>query len=129
MAKQWNLNLSKRERQIMDVIYRLGEATAAEVRHEIPKPPTYSAVRAALRVLEEKGHLKHEYQGPRYVFKPTVKRERARRAVLHDVMRNFFDGSVEEVVIALLDISRSDLSDEERDRLLELIHKAQREGR
>ena len=129
MNKHWNLNLSRRERQIMDVIYRLGEASAAEVRESIPNPPSYSAVRAALRVLEEKGHIKHQYQGPRYVFKPTVNREKARRAVLRQVMQNFFDGSAAQVVNALLDISPTALSEEERDHLMKLIEKAKQEGR
>src|SRR6476646_9316402 len=85
--------LSRRERQIMDVIYRRGRATAAEVLQDIPEPPSYSAVRALLRLLEEKGHVRHEQDGPRYVFLPTVNRERARKSALRHVVRIFFNGS------------------------------------
>src|SRR5438128_478613 len=97
------VQLSRRERQIMDVIYRRGRATAAEVLEELPDPPSYSAVRALLRLLEEKGHVKHEQDGPRYVFTPTVTRERARRSALKHVVRTFFDGSATDAVAALLD--------------------------
>ncbi len=85
--------LSRRERQIMDVIYRRGRATAAEVLDDIPDPPGYSAVRAMLRLLEEKGHVRHEQDGPRYVFLPIVNRDRARKSALKHVVRTFFDGS------------------------------------
>ncbi len=129
MAKSWNLNLSRRERQTMDVIYRLGEATAREIRANLPSPPSYSTVRTLLKVLGEKGHVKHRYRGPRYVYKPKVSREKARQAVLDQVVQNFFDGSAAQVVNALLDISGAQLSDEERERLVELIDKAKREGR
>src|SRR3954466_11091420 len=88
--------LSRRERQIMEVIYRRGQATAAEVMEEMPDPPSYSAVRAMLRVLEEKGHLRHDQQGPRYVFLPTVPRDKARRSALKQLVRTFFDGSAEQ---------------------------------
>jgi predicted transcriptional regulator len=121
--------LSRRERQIMDIIYKRGQATAAEVLAEIPDPPSYSAVRALLRVLEEKGHLRHEQQGPRYVFLPTVARERARRSALKRVVHTFFDGSTEEAVAALLDMSPTKLSREELDRLARLIEDARKEGR
>jgi predicted transcriptional regulator len=121
--------LSRRERQIMDIIYKRGQATAAEVLAEIPDPPSYSAVRALLRVLEEKGHLRHERQGPRYVFLPTVARERARRSALKRVVHTFFDGSTEEAVAALLDMSPTKLSREELDRLARLIEDARKEGR
>ncbi|HEY9230230.1 MAG TPA: BlaI/MecI/CopY family transcriptional regulator, partial [Gemmatimonadaceae bacterium] len=95
--------LSRRERQIMDVIYRRGRATAAEVLQDIPDPPSYSAVRALLRLLEEKGHVHHEQDGPRYVYAPTVNRDRARRSALKHVVRTFFDGSATDAVAALLD--------------------------
>ena len=117
-------DLSRRERQIMDAIYQRGEATAAEVAEAIPDPPSYSAVRALLRILEEKGYLRHEQQGLRYVFMPTVKRERARRSALKSVVRTFFDGSVEQTVAALLGQQR--LSPEELDRLAELIEHARK---
>jgi predicted transcriptional regulator len=121
--------LSRRERQIMDVIYRLGRATAAEVRAQLPDPPGYSAVRALLRVLEEKGHLRHEADGPRYVFLPTISRERARRSALRQLLATFYDDSPEQVVATLLDVSAARLTDAEFDRLAELIDEARREGR
>lgn len=113
----------------MDVIYRLGRGTAAEVLPELPDPPSYSAVRAMLRVLEEKGHLRHEEQGARYVFLPTVPREKARRSALKQLVHTFFDGSTEQAVAALLDLSASKLSDEELNRLSQLIAQARKEER
>jgi len=121
--------LSRRERQIMDVIYQRGQATAAEVMQGMPDAPGYSAVRAMLRVLEGKGHLRHESQGPRYVFLPTVPREKARRSSLQQLMQTFFEGSVEQTVAALLDLSASRLTHEELDRLSALIDRARKEGR
>lgn len=131
MAKSRNLygELSRRERQIMDVVYRLGRANAAEVRENLPDPPGYSAVRAMLRVLEEKGHLVHEQEGPRYVFRPTVSVEAARESAVRRLMRTFFDNSVEEAVATLLDVSSSKLSEEELDRLVRRIREARKEGR
>lgn len=129
MTGQDRAPLSRRERQIMDVIYRLGRATAAEVRERLPDPPGYSAVRALLRVLEEKGHLRHEQDGPRYVFLPTVSRERARRSALRQLLATFYDDSPEQVVATLLDVSAARLTDAEFDRLAELIDEARREGR
>ncbi len=121
--------LSRRERQIMDVIYRLGSATAQEVRDNLPDPPSYSAVRALLRVLEDKGHAVHRAAGPRYVYLPTVPREEARETALRQIVRTFFDGSPPEAVAALLDLSSDDLSDDELDRLQTLIDRARKEGR
>jgi predicted transcriptional regulator len=121
--------LSRRERQIMDVVYRRGQATAAEVVEDLPDPPSYSAVRAMLRVLDEKGHLRHEQQGPRYVFLPTVPREQARRSALQQLVHTFFDGSTEQAVAALLDQSDRTLSDAELARLARLIAQARKEGR
>ncbi len=121
--------LSRRERQIMDAIYRRGQATSAEVLEDLPDPPSYSAVRAMLRVLEEKGHLQHVQQGPRYVFLPTVPRDQARRSALQQLVRTFFDGSAEQTVAALLDLSDRKLSDAELDRLSQLIDRARKEGR
>lgn len=129
MAKRSHTNLSRRERQIMDVIYKLGQATAAEVMEGIPSPPGYSAVRAMLRLLEEKGYLKHQQDGPRYVYLPTLSREKARQSALKQMLQTFFDDSAEEAVAALLDMSRSKLSDEELDRLSQLIEEARKEGR
>jgi predicted transcriptional regulator len=121
--------LSRRERQIMDVIYRRAQATAAEVLEDLPDPPSYSAVRAMLRVLEEKGHLRHEQQGPRYVFLPTVPRDQARRSALQQLVHTFFDGSTEQAMAALLDQSDRSLSDAELARLARLIAQARKEGR
>ena len=116
--------LSRRERQIMDVVYRRGEVTAAEVQEELPDPPGYSAVRAMLRVLEEKGHLDHRQEGPRYVYSPTTPREEARASALRRVLTTFFDDSAEKAVAALLDSSVTQLSNEELDRLQRLIVEA-----
>ena len=122
-------NLSRRERQIMDIIYELKEATAAQVHERLPNPPSYSAVRALLKVLENKGHLSHTQDGPRYVFSPTVSRETARQSALRHLQKTFFNGSTEEVMAALLDISEDDLSEADYRRLKALIEKARREGR
>jgi len=111
----------------MDVIYARGQATAADVAAALPDPPSYSAVRALLRILEEKGHLKHEVDGPRYVFLPVVPRDRARRSAMKNLVRTFFDGSAAQAAAALIDQSK--LSDEEFDRLTALIEKARQEGR
>ena len=121
--------LSRRERQIMEIIYREGEATAAEVLDELPDAPSYSAVRALLRILEDKGHLRHRQDGPRYVFSPTVPRERARVSALKQMLQTFFDDSTEQAVAALLDMSSSGLSDEELNRLSQMIEQARKEGR
>jgi len=120
--------LSRRERQIMDVIYRRGRATAAEVLDDLPDPPSYSAVRAMLRLLEEKGHVRHEQDGPRYVFLPIVARDRARQSALSHVVRTFFDGSATEAVAALLN-DGAKLSNDDLDRLAAMIDKAREEGR
>jgi predicted transcriptional regulator len=122
-------NLSRRERQIMDVIYELQEATVSQVLERLPRPPSYSAVRALLRVLEQKGHLAHRQDGPRYIYAPTWPKERARRSALKDLLQTFFDGSTEEAVAALLDISEDNLSEEDYRRLLELVRRARKEGR
>jgi len=122
-------NLSRRERQIMEVLYRRGQASAGEVLAGIPDPPSYSAVRAMLRVLENKGHARHVADGTRYVYQPTLPRERAGGPALASVIETFFGGSAEKAVAALLDLSRADLSDEELDRLSLLIENARMEGR
>jgi predicted transcriptional regulator len=128
MPKKSYLNLSNRERQIMDILYRLGQATAAEVQSLLPDPPSYSAVRATLRILEDKGHVQHQHDGPRYVFRPAVAREKAKRSAVRHLVRTFFDGSAEQAVATLLDESSSKLSSEEVDRLTELIVKARSKG-
>jgi BlaI family transcriptional regulator, penicillinase repressor len=120
-------HLSRRERQIMDVIYARGQATAAEVTAALPDPPSYSAVRALLRILEQKGHLRHQQDGPRYVFLPTVSRDRARRSALRNLVKTFFDGSTAQAAAALID--QGQLSAAEFDRLAEAIDKARRENR
>jgi len=120
---------SRRERQIMDVIYQRGKATAAEVMENMPNPPSYSAVRAMLRLLEDKGVVKHEQDGPRYVFFPTVSRDKARQSAMRQLLRTFFDDSAEQAVAALLNMSRSNLSDSELERLSHLIEEARKEGR
>ena len=129
MPESNKTTMSRRERQIMDVIYRLGRASAADVRDQLPDPPSYSAVRALLRVLEEKGHLRHEQDGPRYVFLPTVARDRARRSALRQLLNTFFDDSPEEAVAALLDLSGPRLTGAELERLAARIDQAKREGR
>jgi len=121
-------NLSRRERQIVDILYTLGRATAAEVRERLPNRPSYSAVRAMLRVLEEKGHVRHEEESLRYVFRPTLPREKAKRSALKHMLATFFDGSAEQAVAALLDGSAAKLSREELNRLSKLIEKAKKEG-
>ena len=122
-------NLSRRERQIMDIVYELDEATVAQVLEHIPDPPSYSSIRALLKVLEEKGHLRHRQEGPRYIYSPTLARETARENALKHIMKTFFDNSTEEVVAALLDIADVELSEQEYKRLSDLIKKAQKEGR
>ena len=122
-------NLGRRERQIMDVIYQLGEGTVTEVLKQLPDPPSYSAVRAMLKILEDKGHLRHKQQGPRYVFLPKVSREKAKRSAVKHLLQTFFDGSAESAVATLLDVSRSDLSNADLDRLNNLISQAKKEGR
>ncbi len=129
MAKKSPLHLSRRERQIMDSIYRRGRATVGDVLADLPDPPSYSAVRALLRVLETKGHLTHEEQGRRYVFLPTLSRRKVRRSALKELVRTFFGDSTEEAVAALLDLSGSRLSEAELDRLAKRIEQARREGR
>lgn len=129
MSKKEPSTLSRRERQIMDIIYSRGQASASEVMENLSDPPGYSAVRALLRVLEEKGHLRHKQDGQRYVFSPTVERERAKRSALRRVLQTFFDDSAEDAVAALLDISQKSLSDDELKRMENLIKQARREGR
>jgi predicted transcriptional regulator len=122
-------DLSRRERQIMDIAYKRGRATVAEVLEDLPDPPSYSAVRALLRVLEEKGHLTHEQDGPRYIYLPTLPESEARQTAMKRLLRTFFDDSAERAVAAFLDMSASDLSQEELERIAELIEQARKEGR
>lgn len=129
MADSLANRLSRRERQIMDVLYQLGEATAAEVQERLPEPPSYSAVRAMLRILEDKGHIRHHEDGPRYVFAPVVARDTAQRSAVRHLLRTFFDGSVEDAMAALLDGAERKLSRDEIDRMAQLIEQRKREGR
>jgi len=121
--------LSRRERQIMDIIYELNEATVSQVLDRIPNPPSYSTIRALLRVLEDKGHLIHKHEWPRYIYRPTVPREKARQNALKHLRKTFFNNSTEEVFAALLDLSEKDLSEKDYRRLTEMIKKARKEGR
>ncbi|MCX5683706.1 MAG: BlaI/MecI/CopY family transcriptional regulator [Planctomycetota bacterium] len=121
--------LSRRERQIMDAVYRRGQASAAEVLKDLPDPPSYSAVRALLRILEEKGHLRHTKDGPRYVFLPVRPRDDAARTALKGVLKTFFDGSPEKAVAALLDAADAELTPEALKNLNRLIEQARKEGR
>jgi BlaI family penicillinase repressor len=125
MRKDAPLNVSRRERQIMDILFQRGSAIASEVHEALPDPPSYSAVRAALSVLEKKGHIRHELRGLRYVWKPRVPRENARRTALRHLVKTFFDGSVEQTVAALLDEASVKLEQHELDRLREMIGKAE----
>ena len=129
MNQSAHKDLSRRERQIMDIIYRKDSATAAEVMDGLSDPPSYSAVRALLRILEEKGHLAHKKVGPRYVYKPTVSVDRAKKTAMQHVLSTFFEGSVSQAVAALLDMKHRDLNEEELKRLEKMISQAKREGR
>jgi len=121
-------SFSRRERQIMDVIYRKGHATASEVMDEILDPPGYSTVRTLLGVLEKKGHLTHERRGYHYVYTPTLAVDKVSTSMLEHVMHTFFEGSAERVVSALLDISESDLTNSEYDKILEIVKDAKKDG-
>lgn len=122
-------SLSRRERQIMDIVYELKEVSAVQVLERLPSPPSYSAVRALLRVLEQKGHLVHRQDGPRYLYTARLHKDKARKSALSHLMTTFFDGSTESVVAALLDLSEDNLSEDDYRRLTELIEKARQEGR
>jgi predicted transcriptional regulator len=128
MTNSAHRDLSRRERQILDILYQHGRATAAEVQAALPEPPSYSAVRALLRILEEKGHVRHEQDGPRYVYLPTIGRDNAKRSALRHMLRTFFDGSAEQAISALLDDSSTRLSPAELDRLARLIADARKTG-
>ena len=128
MDRRPHNDLSRRERQIIDILYARGQATAAEVQNALPDPPSYSAVRAMLRILEDKGHVRHEQDGPRYVYLPTVARDNAKRSALRHMLKTFFDGSAEQAISALLDESSQKLSDAELDRLARLIDQARSAG-
>lgn len=121
--------LSRRERQILDVIYRLGNASAADIREELPNPPTYTAVRTLLGILQEKGHVKFQSDGTRYIYEPVVPREEMAKSVMDGVLQTFFGGSIERVVSTLIDSEESNVTPEQLDRLAEIIAEARKEGR
>jgi predicted transcriptional regulator len=129
MARVFGKDLSRRERQIMDVIYQRGQATAGEVLEGLPDPPSYSAVRALLRVLETKGHVRHKQDGNRYVYLPIQARSRAAQSALAQVVQTFFGGSVEQTVATLLSDADTRLSEDELSRLADLIEQAKEGGR
>lgn len=118
---------SRRERQIMDVIYRKGRATVQEVLDALEDPPSYSSIRATMRLLEEKGRLRHIADGPRYIYLPTQPRDKARKSALKHLLTTFFDDSVETAVAALLDVKARQLSDNDLDRLKRLIEEARQQ--
>jgi len=126
---QTKTTLSRREREVMDVLYRHGQATVAEVMEAMPHPPTYSAVRSTLRILEEKGHVVHREDGPRYVYVPAVARDKARKAAIDHLVDTFFKGSAEEALVALLKRSDLEMSEQQVERLAHTIRRAREEGR
>jgi predicted transcriptional regulator len=121
--------LSRRERQIMDAVYRLGKASAAEIREALPNPPTLTAVRTLITILQEKGHLRFERDGAKYIYEPVVPKDEMARNVIDGVVRNFFGGSIERVVATLVDSHDADLTDEQYERLKTIIDDARRQGR
>jgi BlaI family transcriptional regulator, penicillinase repressor len=129
VPKTTQVTLSRRERQILDVLYRLERASAAEVREALDDAPSYSAVRTLLGVLEEKGHIRHEADGLKYVYMPTIPREKARRSVIRHMMDTYFGGSPEQAVAALLDVSSGQLNREDLNRMAAMIEKAKKEGK
>jgi predicted transcriptional regulator len=125
----WDQKLSRRERQVIEILFSTGESTASEINRLLPDPPSYSAVRALLRVMEEKGVLNHKNDGPRYVYKPTIAPAKARQSILKQVLDNLFHGSREQLVAALLDPGADRISHEELDRLAAKIEEARKSGR
>ena len=123
------LRLGRRERQIMEVVYRLGQASVAQVLEALADPPSYSSVRTMLRLLEEKGHLRHKEEGRRFVYTPVVTPGKASRSALANMLATFFEGSVEKAVSSLIQLERGRLSADELDRLAALIEEARKEGR
>ncbi len=129
MGPELTAGLSRRERQIMDVLYAMGQATVGDVLERIPDPPSYSAVRATMRVLEEKGHVVHHQDGPRYLYKPAVAQDSARSAALRHLVRTFFGGSAEAAAAALLGMSESRVNPADLERLASRVETARDEGR
>jgi predicted transcriptional regulator len=120
--------LSRRERQMMDILYQLGRATAGEIHERLADPPSYSAVRAKLRVLEEKGHIRHEVQAARYIYVPVIARDRAKESALRHLLTTFFDNSAEQAMTALIELRPGEFSREKLDHLAALIAQAKKEG-
>ena len=129
MNKTIVISLSRRESQIMEILHRLGRATAAEVQEELPDPPGYSSVRKLLEILETKGYVQHEQEGPRYVYSPGILKADARRSALEQVVRTFFGGSVEETAVALLGMSSKKITPEVLERLSKMAERSKREGK
>jgi BlaI family penicillinase repressor len=121
--------LSRRERQILEILIEQGKASASEVRAAMPDAPSYSAVRTLLRVLEDKGHVRHKAEGLRYIYLPTVGREKAKRTAVKHLLKTYFNGSPEQIVAALLDVSSTQLTGDELDRMAQMIEKARQEGK
>jgi predicted transcriptional regulator len=128
MRRALHTALSRRERQIMDILFRRGRAAAADVMHDLPGEPSYSTVRTQLRVLEQKGHVRHEQDGVRYVYTPVVARHAARKSALRHVIETFFDGSPEKAVTALLGGEAAKLTGEQLDRIADLIARSRKDG-
>ena len=129
MADLSHLHLGRRERQIMEIVYQRGQATVAQVLEAIPDPPSYSSVRTMLRLLEDKGYLRHTEEGRKFVYLPVVAPQKARRSALRNILTTFFDGSVAKAVASLIESERGRLSVEDLDRLADLIDQARTEGR
>jgi predicted transcriptional regulator len=123
------LDVGRRERQIVEIVYRLGKASVSDVRDALPDPPTYSAVRAMLGKLRDKGHLTQEEDGPRYLYRPAVPAERARKTAMRQLVDTFFDGSVDRAVVALASLSQADVDPDRLDELAKRIRAARQEGR
>ena len=129
MTKNAQWQLGRRERQIMDIVFKLSRASVAQVQSELPDPPSYSAVRAMLGFLEDKGYLRHEQDGLKYVYVPTTDRKKARNSALQHLVKTFFAGSVADAAAALIELPDSGLSPKERQRMLDAIEQAKQEGR
>jgi BlaI family penicillinase repressor len=121
--------LSRRERQIMDILYQRGKSSVSEVKEALPNAPSYSAVRAMLRILEEKGHIKHQEEGLKYVYLPKVARDKAKRSAVKHLLDTFFSDSPDQIVAALLDVSSTRLTRAELDRMTDMIEQAKKEGK
>jgi len=127
MTPRFDARLSRRERQIMEIVYRLGRASVGQVVDAMPDAPSYSAVRTIINLLEEKGHLRHVEEGRKYVYTPVVARGRAQRSALQSLLQTFFDGSVEQAVTSLLNLHQDRLTSDDLDRLTRLIERAKKE--